>query len=207
MSSNNDTPSDTQANWSDWDMTWGAAFRSSWEVLDRHNENDNALTAAFSNLHLAFDQDNAQTSQVSALLDRYELLDRYSTMPRRLSTRARTLSSSMMFDAQWDAMMSAIYDGDDYEFNLMLGELMGKVECGVVDIAKVVTPVSVEEAAQSGNDCPICFEAFPNLESTGACKTECNHYFCSPCITKWLGSNKKCPICMHDLDAATGNPV
>jgi hypothetical protein len=44
-------------------------------------------------------------------------------------------------------------------------------------------------------DCPICSET--KLISR---KTNCGHAFCDDCLKEWLKTNKKCPICMIELE-------
>ena len=43
-------------------------------------------------------------------------------------------------------------------------------------------------------ECPICLN---EIESDNICRTECNHQFCTECLTKWLLEKKKltCPSC------------
>ena len=43
--------------------------------------------------------------------------------------------------------------------------------------------------------CPICFKEKDNNR-----KTVCNHIFCNDCLSEWIKNNKKCPICMINLD-------
>ena len=78
-----------------------------------------------------------------------------------------------------------------YELNLLMQELMGKVEVGVMNIDTALAEV------ESGTEieCPICLQ----IHQKNIKKTPCKHLFCGHCITKWLSKNKACPICMSDI--------
>lgn len=43
-------------------------------------------------------------------------------------------------------------------------------------------------------ECPICLD---EIDNDNICRTECNHQFCTECLTKWLLEKKKltCPSC------------
>ena len=43
--------------------------------------------------------------------------------------------------------------------------------------------------------CCICLE---NISSPF--KTNCNHLFCEECLEDWLEENKKCPVCINELE-------
>jgi hypothetical protein len=97
---------------------------------------------------------------------------------------------------------------DDYEYNTMLGELMGIVEVGVSDVNNVSSVL--DEAPEDFTRCPVCQETAEELEEAGSNvyrKTLCGHAFCDACLSSWLEKHKKCPVCMQDLqdiyDAAT----
>ena len=34
-------------------------------------------------------------------------------------------------------------------------------------------------------------------------KTSCGHYFCEPCLMKWVAKSKTCPTCRHPIDILT----
>lgn len=93
---------------------------------------------------------------------------------------------------------------DDYEYNTMIGELMGgNVEVGVNDVNQVSS--ILHEAPEDFTRCPVCQE---DAERNNVYrKTLCGHVFCDACLSKWLEKHKKCPVCMQDLqdlyDAAT----
>jgi hypothetical protein len=102
-------------------------------------------------------------------------------------------------------------DEDDYEFNSMIEDLVGKVEIGVEDVDLVTSVVHDTRTIETegGASCPICRETFADILNdallttttvhTQIRQTLCQHMFCAPCITKWLQSHKKCPSCMQDL--------
>lgn len=93
---------------------------------------------------------------------------------------------------------------NDYEFNIMLANLMGRVEKGIDDINTISEIVSDEEIEQLGeNICTICQERLDEMAKlTAIRKLCCSHHFCEPCIGKWLEKNVKCPVCMTELDGA-----
>lgn len=78
-----------------------------------------------------------------------------------------------------------------YELNLLMQELMGKVEVGVSNIDTAL----VDVISGTEIECPICLQTHRKKIK----KTPCNHLFCAKCITKWLSKNKACPICMSDI--------
>jgi hypothetical protein len=57
---------------------------------------------------------------------------------------------------------------------------------------------STEEecAANTANDCPICYET-PRKPVT----LRCQHIFCEVCITEWLDREKTCPICRIQIES------
>lgn len=93
-------------------------------------------------------------------------------------------------------------DMNDYEFNTLLAERIGVVEVGVTDINRVILNVTEEERNQLKESvCAICQESFDSIsEEIDISKTTCNHIYCQPCISRWLAINKKCPVCMIDLE-------
>jgi hypothetical protein len=79
-----------------------------------------------------------------------------------------------------------------YELNLLMQELMGKVELGVTNIDTALADI---DTTGTEIECPICLQT----HQKNVKKTPCNHLFCGHCITKWLSKNKACPICMSDI--------
>ena len=78
---------------------------------------------------------------------------------------------------------------DEYEELTALGENIGDVEIGVSDIN------SVSKLEFKEIECPICSDTKKLIRIT-----KCNHEFCSECLKEWLNTNKKCPICMVELE-------
>jgi hypothetical protein len=99
---------------------------------------------------------------------------------------------------------------NDYDFNLMLASLIGKVERGIDNIDTVSTKISnIDEIQQDDDICTICQENLKDLynQDTVLLKMLCNHTFCAPCISKWLEKNVKCPICLAELDKLYENKI
>ncbi len=94
-------------------------------------------------------------------------------------------------------------DYDNYESNINLADIIGKVEIGVDDINKVSKIISKDHVDNDVN-CSICMEAIKDCESD--CRELiCGHKHCDVCISKWLKKSKKCPICNVDLDEKLQN--
>lgn len=102
------------------------------------------------------------------------------------------LSPSVYFALEDDA----IYD--DYDANLRLADLIGKVEIGVSDITKVGKTVS-KQLLDDDITCTICLDKCKSHKDDSM-QLLCSHVFCSPCISKWLSISKKCPVCNIDLE-------
>lgn len=100
------------------------------------------------------------------------------------------------------ANMSA---ANSYENNLRLGELLGKVETGLTpeQLEQVACTTSCKEKLNLAHDeaCAICQENL-NETSSPICLLACGHKYCDECIKTWLDKNKKCPVCMVDLEDA-----
>lgn len=98
--------------------------------------------------------------------------------------------------------MSEPEEIDEYEFNTILENMIGKVRVGFDDITGVSTELDREEISklvECEEFCPVCRELF-TLESN-VVKTTCRHCFCKECLSKWLYESKKCPYCMVELHA------
>ena len=47
-----------------------------------------------------------------------------------------------------------------------------------------------------GEECPICFEIFDELEDTSLlCTLRCGHSYHKECLTNWLSKDNTCPNC------------
>jgi hypothetical protein len=95
-----------------------------------------------------------------------------------------------------------IFNDDDifneYEANLRLGDLIGKVEIGVSnieDVSKIINKDTLDDQTI----CSICME---NIKETRNMCREliCSHTYCDECISKWLSTSKRCPVCNVDLE-------
>lgn len=92
---------------------------------------------------------------------------------------------------------------DDYEANLRLGDLIGKVEVGVSDIEKVSKIIN-KDTLEEGTVCSICIEDIK--QSNNNCRELiCSHKYCDQCISKWLSTSKRCPVCNVDLEEKLSN--
>ena len=95
----------------------------------------------------------------------------------------------------------------NYDINLRIGDMIGKVEIGLnEEQLREVSYVSndIEELNIKDDDiCPICqINMFEILKIDKACLLACGHTYCDTCIKKWLTKNKKCPVCLIDLEDA-----
>jgi hypothetical protein len=88
-------------------------------------------------------------------------------------------------------------DMQNYEFNSLISDRIGKVKVGIKDLSKVIQDyegLTLEEEV-----CVICQDTLGNNPMA---KTLCKHIYCRQCITQWLNENKKCPVCQVDLEEA-----
>jgi Ring finger domain len=87
---------------------------------------------------------------------------------------------------------------DEYEANLRLGDLIGKVEIGVSNIDNV-SKIIDKDTLDDQTICPICMENIK--ESSNICRELiCSHKYCDECISKWLSTSKRCPVCNIDIE-------
>lgn len=86
---------------------------------------------------------------------------------------------------------------DDYETNLRIADLIGKVQVGIDDIS-TVSRMSNKDFLAEDHTCAICLDVLKNSDETSV-ELICGHAYCEPCISKWLKSSKKCPVCNADL--------
>ena len=83
------------------------------------------------------------------------------------------------------------YVGDTYESLSFLDENVVKQG---LDVEKVSDIFSISEKTK----CPICLEDFEAGEQFR--KIKCKHTFCDECLGDWLEENKKCPVCMIEIE-------
>ncbi len=90
----------------------------------------------------------------------------------------------------------------DYNFNNILADLLGKVEVGFndEDLDKVTSHIHNNKENKTEDRCPICLENFSDLKTEDLRMTKCGHLFCESCIFTWLKKHKKCPLCKIDLE-------
>lgn len=97
---------------------------------------------------------------------------------------------------------------DSYEMNNIISEMIGSVNHGVIDMESAMNTVDFDEVIDTEhNSCSICLESFENMSNCTISKTLCNHYFCTPCITKWLQQNRKCPLCCFDFNERENHQI
>jgi hypothetical protein len=92
-------------------------------------------------------------------------------------------------------------DMNDYEFNLLLSDRIGKVKTGIKkdDLHKYITCVT--QIDNSDDICPVCREDLAEyLKDNKVMETPCHHKYCKDCIEMWLQTNKKCPVCQTDVE-------
>lgn len=89
---------------------------------------------------------------------------------------------------------------NDYDANLQLADLIGKVYVGVSDIERVSTKVYKNDVNDNVS-CPICMENIKQSDDIQSCRVLlCKHIYCDNCITRWLKTSKQCPLCKVDLE-------
>jgi len=112
-------------------------------------------------------------------------------MPDHISSFISSTMNSVMNNAANSLFFLNPSYGDDYEQLTVLGENIGYINPGVLDI----NAIAPKELLSEEITCPICTDTVKEVR-----KTVCNHSFCPTCIEEWLSSNKKCPICMNEFD-------
>jgi hypothetical protein len=125
-------------------------------------------------------------------------------MLRRILQQAGPTNPNLMHPLAH--LMSYINPPDDYEMNLMIGDMLGRVQRGVADVDNHVD-VAAAENFDSCDTCPICCERMQDAMEDGSSRRlasikGCGHVYCDPCIRTWLAQSTKCPVCMYDLGHA-----
>lgn len=94
-------------------------------------------------------------------------------------------------------------DPYSYENLSELCDQLGNVKIGVKDIDEVSVPIVINTENKNDNNCSICLESYNYIQKQNDNYIRkinlCHHKFCNTCITQWLSSNKKCPICKIEL--------
>lgn len=97
---------------------------------------------------------------------------------------------------------------DSYEMNNIISEVIGNVNHGCIDIDAAISNVIKEDISDSNLRCPVCLEVLVDVDSNiGISKTVCEHFFCKPCITKWLQENRNCPLCNRDFNESESENI
>lgn len=111
------------------------------------------------------------------------------------------LSLSQTLSLSYQIFDDNVYN--DYEANLRLADLIGKVEVGVSNIDNV-SKIIDKDTLEDGTICSICIEDIK--KSDNKCRELiCAHKYCDGCISKWLSTSKRCPVCNIDIDEKLSN--
>ena len=74
--------------------------------------------------------------------------------------------------------------------------------CVTLQVVKGTTVVEEgEEECNHQVKCTICLSEFEEEEDVR--RLPCMHLFHVDCVDQWLATNKRCPICRVDIEAAT----
>jgi hypothetical protein len=99
------------------------------------------------------------------------------------------------------SLREASTSGNDYEFNLLLQELIGHVSKGVKNkeaVTEIVDPTTLPKE----ENCSICIEPL-HQEADGKVVRKikkCGHMFCQTCLFLWFDNSNKCPNCVAEVD-------
>lgn len=83
-----------------------------------------------------------------------------------------------------------LFNNSSYSELTNIGNEIGNVEIGIDNIYNYLTPKT-----NIGFKCPVCYE-----KKNETFISKCQHEFCMACTNEWFKSNKKCPVCMNELD-------
>jgi len=88
----------------------------------------------------------------------------------------------------------------DYEEMLELGERIGVVRRGFVesDIQKIKWEVAGPEIEEEEVKCAICVEKLANEDMF--LKLGCQHPYHKECIEVWFMRERKCPVCVKEVE-------
>ena len=86
---------------------------------------------------------------------------------------------------------------NEYEFNLMLSNLVGNVEKGIDNLDNVSKVINSANEFTKNESCAICQDELQQLYDQNIIlrKLTCNHTYCEKCIKTWLEKNVRCPVC------------
>jgi hypothetical protein len=83
-----------------------------------------------------------------------------------------------------------LFNNSSYSELTNIGNEIGNVEIGIDNIYNYLIPQT-----NIGFKCPVCYE-----KKNETFIAKCQHEFCMACTNEWFKNNKKCPICMNELD-------
>ena len=83
-----------------------------------------------------------------------------------------------------------LFNNSSYSELTNIGNEIGNVVIGIDNIYNYLIPQT-----NIGFKCPVCYE-----KKNETFIAKCQHEFCMACTNEWFKNNKKCPICMNELD-------
>jgi hypothetical protein len=90
-------------------------------------------------------------------------------------------------------------DTNEYEFNNMIADILGKVEIGFTEDEINQISCIAEKNEKQLEKCPICLDYYQDIECVIR-QLNCGHSYCDNCIKEWLKKHKRCPCCQIDLE-------
>ena len=88
--------------------------------------------------------------------------------------------------------------GVNLNFNLNNYEVLSRLDNNNVRMGIDMNLVSKNIKLEEETICAICQETF--LKNDNMKILNCKHIFCEECLEEWLSENKKCPVCMIELN-------
>lgn len=124
----------------------------------------------------------------------------YVTQPRRRRPPPILMLTSLSYTD--DFVESLDQSIQDYNFNNLVAELLGKVEVGFTDEQLDNVTLSLKKHEINIDErCPICLDYIGEMsEDNNLRMTKCGHFYCEECIFTWLKKHKTCPFCKIDLE-------
>lgn len=92
-----------------------------------------------------------------------------------------------------------INDDNEYEFNNMVADLLGKVEIGFTEDEINEISFIIEKKEKLSEKCPICLDYYQDIDCNVR-QMKCGHSYCDNCIKEWLKKHKRCPCCQIDFE-------
>jgi hypothetical protein len=163
---------------------------------------DDALRAFQEHLHISDDVNNTNTNETSEISGDENESDEEDYRPRGVQTQTIMVIPRLL------ATTPDAFHMNDYEFNILLSDRLGRVTVGVEDINAVINDVDEDKSFEESDICAICQETLivcKNEKKIKISETICGHIYCHPCIESWLKVSKKCPVCQLDLQEMKNN--